>query len=276
MKDKPPPKFRCQHCGKEQIYVGQPDCTWCCRHLSTIHIADQLRIQELQWRWDKFGDKWDSEAACVATKRGASRARSARLQTVIVSLITFGKWSWHSVAFVAKLSILNLRCRWRLLAAWKEGELCDGQKSSLIGAVTVACWLATRKTARILTVSLSANRSTTTRSLWKRLSARTACWKSWSTTPLKGATNAPPAKGLDLWLAFMGVYKEMRSKRNHHHLVPKSRRNSSNESWNLLLFKVDRHESWHRIFGNRTLDEVIRILQRVRRAKQAGRFRAFP
>ena len=58
--------------------------------------------------------------------------------------------------------------------------------------------------------------------------------------------------------------------RNHHHLRPKSRKGSNHKS-NLLLIDARVHTFWHQAFGNRTLPEVIRLLQRVERAKGGQR-----
>ena len=54
--------------------------------------------------------------------------------------------------------------------------------------------------------------------------------------------------------------------RNKHHLIPKSRGGTDDPS-NLLLINIEKHICWHKIFGNRTLDEVIEILQRVRKRR---------
>ena len=54
--------------------------------------------------------------------------------------------------------------------------------------------------------------------------------------------------------------------RNYHHLKPQSRGGKYIDS-NLLLIKIDRHHFWHKIFGNRTLGEVIRLLIRLERVK---------
>ena len=56
-------------------------------------------------------------------------------------------------------------------------------------------------------------------------------------------------------------------RRNKHHLVPKSRGGDNHKS-NLLLIDMTRHLYWHKIFGNQTLTEVIRLLKRVDRAKR--------
>jgi len=61
---------------------------------------------------------------------------------------------------------------------------------------------------------------------------------------------------------------EKRKYLNRHHLTPRSRGGSSLES-NLLWIDIERHRAWHAVFGNMTLDEVISLLKRVRRAKEA-------
>lgn len=58
--------------------------------------------------------------------------------------------------------------------------------------------------------------------------------------------------------------------RNHHHMTPRSR-GGSNDTRNLLLIYGDSHVWWHKVFGNRTFDEVISLLIRVRRAKGVQR-----
>ena len=59
----------------------------------------------------------------------------------------------------------------------------------------------------------------------------------------------------------------MRRYRNRHHLVPRSR-NGGGGRRNLLLLDVQIHNNLHRVFGNRTLDEIIALLIRVKRAKE--------
>lgn len=54
--------------------------------------------------------------------------------------------------------------------------------------------------------------------------------------------------------------------RNKHHLTPRSRGGDNSEE-NLFLLKLDRHFYWHKLFGNKTLEEVISLLQRVHQAK---------
>jgi hypothetical protein len=62
-------------------------------------------------------------------------------------------------------------------------------------------------------------------------------------------------------------YQRQRLFRNRHHLKPKSRGGSGLEN-NLLLMDMRRHNMWHQLFDNLTLDEVIELLIRVRRAKK--------
>jgi hypothetical protein len=47
--------------------------------------------------------------------------------------------------------------------------------------------------------------------------------------------------------------------RNRHHLVPKRRGGSKHKS-NMLLIDVIIHRYWHKLFGLRTLEEVIALL----------------
>jgi hypothetical protein len=54
--------------------------------------------------------------------------------------------------------------------------------------------------------------------------------------------------------------------RHFHHLLPRSRGGEKTTD-NLLLIHVDRHQKWHSLFGNRSLEEVISLLVRVHRAK---------
>lgn len=66
-----------------------------------------------------------------------------------------------------------------------------------------------------------------------------------------------------------GGYMKKRKKykgRNFHHLRPKSRGGSMSDS-NLLLIYRDKHAYWHRLFGNKTLEEVIALLIRLSRMK---------
>jgi len=55
--------------------------------------------------------------------------------------------------------------------------------------------------------------------------------------------------------------------RNRHHLTPKSR-GGNKRPGNLLLIDIEKHRCWHTMFKNRTLNEVIELLLRIRRLKQ--------
>ena len=54
-----------------------------------------------------------------------------------------------------------------------------------------------------------------------------------------------------------------------HHLVPKSRmkQNVAPMKRNKLRIKRHRHDAWHTLFHDKTLREVILLLQRVYRIK---------
>jgi hypothetical protein len=54
--------------------------------------------------------------------------------------------------------------------------------------------------------------------------------------------------------------------RNKHHMTPR-KRGGDNEAANILLLSAFRHMAWHILFGQKTLEEVIRLLQRVHSAK---------
>lgn len=58
--------------------------------------------------------------------------------------------------------------------------------------------------------------------------------------------------------------------RNRHHLIPRSR-GGSRSPRNLLYIDQELHVRWHAVFKNKTLDEVIALLERVRRAKSRQR-----
>lgn len=59
-----------------------------------------------------------------------------------------------------------------------------------------------------------------------------------------------------------------------HHLSPQERYKyglhtkwGKNSEENILMLWVERHRSWHELFGNLTLEEIIEVLQRVSRMK---------
>ena len=68
------------------------------------------------------------------------------------------------------------------------------------------------------------------------------------------------------------VKHKKKSRRNHHHLIPRCRGGSDSPD-NILLIKAERHDLWHKIFGVRTLDEVIELLIRLKRMKEKERRR---
>lgn len=83
-------------------------------------------------------------------------------------------------------------------------------------------------------------------------------WETWWRTSASTAT-ASFSKGKKM--------KKRRRWRNRHHLRPRSRRGGNN-CQNLLYIDGRVHQMWHLVFKNRTLDEVIALLIRVKRAKE--------
>lgn len=59
-------------------------------------------------------------------------------------------------------------------------------------------------------------------------------------------------------------------RKTKHHLRPRSRGGSS-ARYNILILDAERHALLHKIFGNRTLTEIIEVLIRIARAKQYER-----
>jgi len=61
--------------------------------------------------------------------------------------------------------------------------------------------------------------------------------------------------------------KKKKRKRDKHHLIPKSRGGADIPN-NTILIDIDKHRCWHTLFGNLTIDEVIELLQRLKRMKE--------
>ena len=61
----------------------------------------------------------------------------------------------------------------------------------------------------------------------------------------------------------------MKKKKNitRHHILPRSRK-GKHEKENILHIEWEKHQSYHILFGNRTLEEAIELLIRVHRAKK--------
>ncbi len=54
--------------------------------------------------------------------------------------------------------------------------------------------------------------------------------------------------------------------RDHHHLFPVSRRMRDREQYLLYLWRK-KHDAWHRLFGDKTLPEIIALLRKIARLK---------
>ena len=69
-------------------------------------------------------------------------------------------------------------------------------------------------------------------------------------------------------------FKKRAGFNDKHHLKPSSRGGQTIGS-NLIQLDAYRHDSWHLLFGNKTLDEIIELLVRLKHIKESQRFRHF-
>ena len=53
-------------------------------------------------------------------------------------------------------------------------------------------------------------------------------------------------------------------KYNEHHIIFPKSRGGTTDPKNLITFDINRHNAWHLLFSNMTLEEVIELLERVR------------
>ncbi|NTU69308.1 hypothetical protein HGB13_00545 [bacterium] len=63
-------------------------------------------------------------------------------------------------------------------------------------------------------------------------------------------------------------FKKKASFNDYHHLTPKSRGGKTTFE-NMFRLNAYRHDSYHLLFGNKTLEEVIALLQRIKKIKDA-------
>lgn len=61
--------------------------------------------------------------------------------------------------------------------------------------------------------------------------------------------------------------KRYKTRNRHHFLCPRARGGDSSDG-NLLLMHIERHEAWHKLFGLKTADEALALLERVVRLKK--------
>lgn len=67
-------------------------------------------------------------------------------------------------------------------------------------------------------------------------------------------------------------HKRLWRVKTRHHLIPKSR-GGTNRPENLLTLNwEEHHQYWHKLFGNRTIEEVIEVLQRIVQIKKGGSY----
>ena len=65
--------------------------------------------------------------------------------------------------------------------------------------------------------------------------------------------------------------KEHHTGQNKHHFFKARSRGGNSSRENLLWLNIERHQFWHRVFGNMGAEEVLRLLERVVRAKKGQR-----
>ena len=53
----------------------------------------------------------------------------------------------------------------------------------------------------------------------------------------------------------------------NHHIKNRSR-GGGDEAFNILRMKRGKHEVWHKIFGNKDIPEIIKLLERIQRMKE--------
>ena len=63
-------------------------------------------------------------------------------------------------------------------------------------------------------------------------------------------------------------FKSKAGWKTEHHLTPKERKGKKELS-NLLSLDAYRHQAWHLLFGNKTLREIIELLERIEQIKQS-------
>ena len=67
-------------------------------------------------------------------------------------------------------------------------------------------------------------------------------------------------------------FKELAGWTDEHHLKPRSAGGQSIDS-NMLRIDAYRHDAIHLLMGNKSLDEIILLLQRLQRIKKSKRIR---
>ena len=53
---------------------------------------------------------------------------------------------------------------------------------------------------------------------------------------------------------------------DHHHLETRAN-GGGNDRSNLLTIKIEKHKAWHKLFGDLNIDDVIDVLERLKKMK---------
>jgi hypothetical protein len=62
--------------------------------------------------------------------------------------------------------------------------------------------------------------------------------------------------------------KGIEKKLTKHHILPRSRGGVLNPG-NILFLKREKHDVWHKLFKDMTIEEAISLLQRTQRMKES-------
>ena len=130
----------------------------------------------------------------------------------------------------------------------------------------------------VLERALSTNNIVSPKKKRKRLSSASSggdafCRKHHGIRPLPGARD-PGKRYYQQNIQKLNIMKAWKrsGKFNRHHIKAKSRGGDSLES-NLLRMDTNRHDAWHLLFGNLTIEEIIVLLDRVDQTKKRKRRR---
>lgn len=69
------------------------------------------------------------------------------------------------------------------------------------------------------------------------------------------------------WSRYLRKRNRLRNGKTRHHNLAKSR-GGGDDRRNIIVLKADTHRLLHQIFGNRTLREIIAVLERLDRIKK--------
>ena len=69
------------------------------------------------------------------------------------------------------------------------------------------------------------------------------------------------------WCKYLRKRNRLRNGKTKHHNLAKTKGGKDNKR-NVIVLKVETHQLLHKIFGNRTIREIISVLERLDQAKK--------